>query len=144
MELLDHTRLQGRRQWLLAQMFLSFIGHGYIWQEGDNNVPKVDQTFHKLHEHKTISSNWICFSTVWLLNELNIEQYRKMESIVYAIAIMLRVVDSSAAGYTVVRGQSTAGRTSHRIPVQHISQQLATHWSRQVCRRLYWCITKRQ
>jgi len=41
MELLDHNRLQGYRQWRLAHMFLSFIGHGYVWQEGDNDPPKV-------------------------------------------------------------------------------------------------------
>ena len=41
MDLLDHNRLQGYRQWCLAQMMLSFIGHGYVWQEGDDNVPKV-------------------------------------------------------------------------------------------------------
>jgi len=45
MELLDHNRLQGHRQWRLAQMILSFIGHGYVWQEGDNDVPSVRQYF---------------------------------------------------------------------------------------------------
>ena len=41
MELLDHTRLKGHRQWRLAQMLLSFIGHGYVWQEGDEGAVKV-------------------------------------------------------------------------------------------------------
>jgi len=42
MELLDHTRLHGHRQWRLAHTLLSFIGHGYVWQEGEDDVPKVD------------------------------------------------------------------------------------------------------
>jgi len=41
MELLDHNRLQGHRQWRLAHTILSFIGHGYVWQEEDHDVPKV-------------------------------------------------------------------------------------------------------
>ena len=41
MDLLDHNRLQGHRQWRLAQMMLSFMGHGYVWQEGDDDVPPV-------------------------------------------------------------------------------------------------------
>ena len=41
MELLDHTKLQGYRQFRLAFMNLSFIGSAYIWQNGPQDAPKV-------------------------------------------------------------------------------------------------------
>jgi indoleamine 2,3-dioxygenase len=40
MPLLDHARLTGHRQWRLAHTILSFIGHGYVWQEGETTPAK--------------------------------------------------------------------------------------------------------
>jgi indoleamine 2,3-dioxygenase len=38
MPLLDHTRLQTDRQRRLAHMILTFIGSGYVWQDGNTGV----------------------------------------------------------------------------------------------------------
>jgi len=54
MELLDHNRLQGHRQWRLAQMILSFVGHGYVWQEGDHDIPTVSLGLHVLSWYELV------------------------------------------------------------------------------------------
>lgn len=41
MPLLDASLLSGHKQLRVAFMFLSFIGGGYIWQDGEENMPKV-------------------------------------------------------------------------------------------------------
>ena len=45
MPLLDHQLLSGHRQWRLAHTILSFIGHGYVWQEGETQPAKVRMQF---------------------------------------------------------------------------------------------------
>lgn len=39
--LLDDALLFGHRQIRLAYMILCFVGNGFIWQEGDDDIPKV-------------------------------------------------------------------------------------------------------
>ncbi|XP_059141286.1 myoglobin-like [Physella acuta] len=41
MPLLDHNKLTGHRQLRLAHLQLAMIASGYVWQDGDVNVPKV-------------------------------------------------------------------------------------------------------
>ncbi|XP_036608804.1 indoleamine 2,3-dioxygenase 2 isoform X2 [Trichosurus vulpecula] len=41
MPLLSCHLLKGHREQYLAHLLLSFITMGYIWQEGENNIPKV-------------------------------------------------------------------------------------------------------
>ncbi|XP_021354490.1 myoglobin-like [Mizuhopecten yessoensis] len=40
MTVLDHTRLTGHRQLRLAHLQLSILVNGYVWQDGDQGVPK--------------------------------------------------------------------------------------------------------
>ena len=41
LEVLDTAELSGYRQHSLAYMYLCFLTNGYIWQDGDQGVPKV-------------------------------------------------------------------------------------------------------
>ena len=41
MPLLDHNHLGCHKEYSLALQLLSFIGSGYVWQDGQSNVPKV-------------------------------------------------------------------------------------------------------
>ncbi|KAL5018076.1 hypothetical protein ScPMuIL_003798 [Solemya velum] len=41
MPLLDHNKLESYRELRLAHLQLSYIGSGYVWQEGDKGVPKT-------------------------------------------------------------------------------------------------------
>lgn len=41
MPLLDHGKLEGREERVLAYVLLTFIAHGYVWQDKNHNVAKV-------------------------------------------------------------------------------------------------------
>lgn len=41
MPLLDHTKLQTRREILEGQLQLTVIAHAYVWQDKTQNLPKV-------------------------------------------------------------------------------------------------------
>ncbi|XP_013393827.1 indoleamine 2,3-dioxygenase 2 isoform X3 [Lingula anatina] len=41
MPCLDHTKLNGYREYCLAHLLLSTIAHSFVWQEGEVGVPKV-------------------------------------------------------------------------------------------------------
>lgn len=41
MPLLDHRQLEGREERILAYVILTFISHGYVWQDRPHNVAKV-------------------------------------------------------------------------------------------------------
>ena len=44
MALLDHGMLADDRERRLAHLMLSMIGAGYVWQDGDEAVPRVRWT----------------------------------------------------------------------------------------------------
>jgi hypothetical protein len=39
--LLDHTKLGGEQDWDRANLVLSAIGNGYVWQNGEDDPVKV-------------------------------------------------------------------------------------------------------
>ena len=41
MPLLDYRQLSTYKEHCVAFMLLSFIGSGYVWQDGKDSVPKV-------------------------------------------------------------------------------------------------------
>ena len=45
MALLDHGMLADDRERRLAHLMLSMIGAGYVWQDGDDAVPRVRWTY---------------------------------------------------------------------------------------------------
>ena len=45
---LDHQRLTSHRELRLAHLLLSAIATGYIWQDGDQGVPKVRRPYRQL------------------------------------------------------------------------------------------------
>ena len=64
MPLLDHTRLEGHRQWRLAHIWLQFAVSAYIKQDGPMKMPRVDICCY-LNNVGTISSSidfmiWYC------------------------------------------------------------------------------------
>ena len=70
MELLDHTGLHGHRQWRLAHTLLSFIGHGYVWQEGEDDVPKVDYSPSQLTRCRYFMLMQVCAMLVHVTDSL--------------------------------------------------------------------------
>ncbi|KAK2165356.1 hypothetical protein NP493_1370g01006 [Ridgeia piscesae] len=51
MPLLEAGRLSGHRERRLAYMLLSFMGSGYVWQEGDAGMPKVRPVVATVYNH---------------------------------------------------------------------------------------------
>ena len=41
MPLLDYTKLTGYKEFTLAHVVLAFLSSGYVWQHGEEHVPKV-------------------------------------------------------------------------------------------------------
>ena len=53
MRLLEAGRLSGHRERRLAYMLLSFMGSGYVWQEGDAGVVKVRPSEATFYSHNS-------------------------------------------------------------------------------------------
>ncbi len=59
MELLDHTQLSGHRQWRLAQLILACLTQGYVWVNGEDDIPEVEKGF--LLDYSIITKTISCY-----------------------------------------------------------------------------------